>query len=215
MTPQVRAALDGAYQVFERYKDSYGFARRSGISHALRQLTRDDWARMDAGFDMGVQLYSDNKNELFRHFLPRWLEWLSEESEPFPPFWLLWDLGSHLKYAQWLQWPTEEVQALRAVFEAWTRELLSQRDGKIPLHFLIDVEDDLSRYFDVWLDARPYEVARWLWTVDWAKNENVRVWASAPQVEAKLENAFFAHPDGADAALLSRSIEFVRSLRAL
>lgn len=216
MTPELKAALGEAYTAFMSYKDSYGFAGRSGVRHSLRQLTREDWAQMDAEFDMGVQLYSDNKNELFRHFLPRWLEWLSDDFySHYLDDWAFWDLGYRLNQARWLQWPPEEVEALRGVFKAWAHQELAKHDGEIPLRFLLDIKDDLSPYLDVWLQARPVEVAQWLWTIDWNEHADAQKWATKPRVEERLEAAFFAHPDSAQAALLSRSIELMRSLRGL
>lgn len=216
MTPELRAALDGAYQVFARYKDSYDYTRRSGVSHALRNLTRDDWRAMNREFDMVVLIYDEN---LLRHFLPRFLEWIEENNDDQDPTiifdWLLWDVGAHLQRMGWRNWSSEEVEALRAVFEAWTRQSLAEHRGEMPLEFLLKVEDDLSRYLDMWVEARPLEVAQWLGMVDWRKHEQARLWAAQPRVEERLESAFFANPEGLDAGLLSRTVELVRSLRAL
>ncbi len=216
MTPELRAALDGAYQVFARYKDSYDYTRRSGVSHALRNLTRDDWRAMNQEFDMVVLIYDEN---LLRHFLPRFLEWIEENNDDQDPTiifdWLLWDVSAHLQRMGWRNWSSEEVEALRAVFEVWTREELAKHDGQIPLEFLLEVEDDLGLYLNLWVEERPLEVAQWLWIVDWNANENARHWAVEPNVEERLEAAFFAHPEGTGAALLSRTVELVRSLRAL
>ena len=213
MTPELREALNNVYSVFARYKDDYGFARRSGVSHALNNLTHDDWGRMNREFDMEVLLY---EGDLFRHFLPRFLEWMREdEKEMVISFnWLWWDVSAHLQLKGWRNWPSEEVEALRAVFEAWTRQSLAEHRGQMPLEFLLRIEDDLSRYLDVWLQARPLEVTSWLWTVNWNHNENARRWATQLHVEEQLEAAFFAHPEGEHAALLSRSIQLLCSLRA-
>ncbi len=162
------SALNRAYEVFARYEDSFGFARRSGVSRSLRELTSEDWEKMDAEFDMGVQLYSDDST-LLRHFLPRFLERLSE-GPPSHPF-ELWDLGYRLNQFGWLEWPREEVEALRAVFEAWTREISTDNQDQVPIDFLLEVEDDVDRYLNIWLEKRPHELAKWLWSIDWEKHK--------------------------------------------
>ncbi len=216
MTPQLRAALNNVYSLFARYKDDYGYARRCGVSHALRNLTRDDWHAMNREFDMVVLIHDV---DLFCHFLPRFLEWIEENNEDQSPEIifdsLLWDVGAHLQHMGWRNWSSEEVEALRAVFEAWTRQAMAEHQGRIPLEFLLKVEDDLSRYLNIWLDARPLEVVRWLLTLDWSTAENVQKWATQQLVEERLELAFFANPEGEHAALFSRSIQLLRSLRAL
>lgn len=212
MTPEVRQALNNVYTVFARYQDDYGFARRSGVRRSLQNMTWDDWKRMDDEFDMMLQIYSDLEN-VFRHYLPLMLEWECEqEGGGFN-----WDLYSPLVSSGWLHWPSEEVEALRRVFEAWTGAELAKRDGQIPLFFLLEVEDDLGRYLNHWVRARPLEVAQWLWTINLSEKTNKvkRHWATQQLVEERLEAAFFAHPEGEHAALFSRSIQLLRSLRAL
>lgn len=204
MNSETAYACYQAEKVFARYKDTYGFIRRSGVSRSLYALRREDWDEMNGKFDMSVLLFQD---ELLRHFLPRLLEWLCEEDAD------VLDLSVRLNHMHWLDWPAEEIEALRAVFEAWAREKMDARDGQFPIGFWLELRDDPSRYLDIWLHTRPHEFAKWLWIVNWEKHENVRLWVSDPHVEELLEAAFFRDPLGLHATLLSRSIELIRSLR--
>ncbi len=210
MDAKLKSALDGCYVVFAPYEDFYGFAKHSGVSRSLRELTREDWAAMDAEFDMGVQIYSDQTPNLLRHFLPRFLEWLAEDNGAILES---WDLAYRLNHFRWLSWPTEEAEALRAVFMAWTRELLTDAEAYLPIEFLTEIKEDLTPHLNIWLQARPYELAQWLWTLDWKQHQDSWNWATKPHVEAALEAEFFRHPDGERAQVLSRSIELIRSLR--
>ena len=217
MTPELRSALDNAYDVFARYDAPRNLILPMGKSYHLRTLTLDDWHQMDADNDMGVHLYPYAGQDLFRHFLPRWLEWISEDEAEHGNlgFLDLWSLRYRLAKASWREWPTLEVTALRAVFLAWTNEALARYGGEIPLRFLAEIDEDLAPYLDLWLDADLSAVAHWLWIVNWPEVSGAQIWVTSSQLENRLEAAFFANPDGDNAELFSRSIELIRSLRAL
>ncbi len=208
MTRELRAALDRVYVVFAHYKDPQNIVTRCHISRTVRQLTRADWEHMDSEFDMMVYIYSD-KEQMFRHYLPLLLEWECGGQG-------VTDLDFPLNWAHWRQWPVEEVEALREVFEEWIRDALSQQDRQIPLYFLLEVEDDLARYLNHWVKARPLDATQWLWTHDWRHvQEMVFKWAVQPLVAEEIESAFWANPDGKHAALFSRTLELLGSIRSL
>lgn len=238
MIPELHRALDNAYDVFARYDapDYLGL----GNHFQLRDLTVAQWQQLDEKHNMGVQMYGST----FRYFLPRWLEWLSGEeaaSNDLRDWELCW-LGYRLPSAQWHSWPAEEVAALREFFGVWTREEPAEYGGAPPhswshheenlgvegeklglrgasaysdlLHFLGEV-GEVATYMERWLDANLLQLARWLWTEDLSYYKGARVWITSSRLESELEAAFFADADGPDAELLSRSIELLRSLRAM
>ena len=223
MTDELRLALDNAYHAFRGYKLPKHYAWRDAV--AARQLTAEQWRALDAEYDMIVCFYSEGAQEL-RYFLPRWLEWLSDDQDlpNAPSVWEMWEwqqLAGTLKRARWQDWPAPEVAALRAVLLAWTRQNVAGHGSKPPhynresaLEFLTEIGEDLAPHLEAWLDANAPALARWLWTVHWDANSSVREWAVSSRLESALEAAFFADPDGANAALFSRSIELVRSLKA-
>ena len=217
MTPELRSALDNAYDVFARYKYTHDLILSPGKSYHLRSLTFDDWLQMDADNDMGVQLYPYKGHDLFRHFLPRWLEWLSEDSSErnYLSNWGFFDLAIRLGRAKWQTWPAPESAALREVFLSWTRELLAQHSSEIPIDFLSEIGEDLAPYLELWLDKNLLGVSRWLWRINWADAKGAREWLTTSRLESELEAAFFADAEGPNAELFSRSIELIRSLRAL
>ena len=212
MTDDLRRALDAAYDVFARYPlpDIWDL---SGNFQA-RDLSLERWFKLNEERDMGVLMYSDG-GEVLRYFLPRWLDWLSDETVEFPGLdWELWSLSYRLVGANWRDWPTDEVAALRGVLLTWTREEIAG-GGEPDLHFLNEAGEDLTPHLDLWLRSNLLSVARWLWTINWLSQQNERSWAVSSPLERRLETAFFANPDGQNAELFSRSIELVRSLRAL
>ena len=238
MTPEILRSLDDAYAIFARYP----MPNYLGLSGAfqLRDLTSADWENLDSRLDLGVLMYSDG-GAMLRYFLPRWLQWLSEENNGFRSYaWELWDLGYRLIHFRWRTWPADEVAALRALFEAWTRAEISRNNGAPPalwqskrteaedetlglsefttdselLRFLGEI-GEAALYLELWLDCNLLQLARWLWSEDLRERKNARLWVVSSRLESEFEAAFFANPDGENAELFSRSIELIRSLRAL
>lgn len=216
MTPELRSALDNAYDVFARYEYTHDLILPPGMSYHLRSLTLNEWHEIDADNEVGVLMFSDDYS-LFRHFLPRWMEWISEDEREQSNlgFWDLWSLGYRLLKASWHEWPTPEITALRAVFLAWTNEALATYGSEPPLDFLIKIGEDLAPHLELWLDADLPALSRWLWTVNWPEVPGAQNWATSSRLESELEAAFFANPDSENDELFSRSVELVRSLRAI
>jgi hypothetical protein len=170
---------------------------------------------MDAEFDISTLLYS---NYTIPHFLPLWLEWLVENVDDDKNLPHLWprDFSYLLNHSGWLNWPFAEVEAIRRVIEAWTHETLVTPGGKMFPEFLLEVEDRIDRYFDLWLESRPLEVACWLMKQDWMHALPVLLqWVVKPHVEENLEGAFRANSEGEHAELFSRVAQLLRSIRAL
>lgn len=218
MTPELRKALNNAYRVFEPYNDEFQMARACGISRPLHALTFEDWRAMCARFDIGVLLWSDVS---YRHFLPMLMEWESRNqwNRNSPAFWTA-DFLSRLKNFRWLQWPVEEVEAIRRILRVWvwTQEMLAdpqKRMFPVLLAEILDIEDDLNPYFNLWLEKRPLEVAQWLVGQNWIQPQAVLVrWATQPLVAEKFEEGFWNNPEGTQAALFSRVLQLLDSLRA-
>ena len=210
ITPELRHALDNAYDVFARYQapDYLGL----GAQFQLRDLSFARWRQLDEKHDMDLLMYSSDCVTL-RWFLPRWLDWLSNEEVPLT--WESWGLGYRLASAKWRDWPATEVAALDAVFMAWTRQAIARPGDEPDLHFLSEAKADVAPHLDLWLRSNLLAVTEWLWTVSWMSQPNERRWAVSSQLENRLETAFFNNPDGENADLFSRSIELVRALRAL
>ncbi len=213
MTEELRHALDKAYDVFARYP----VPKDCGLSgqFQLRELSLKRWHQLDDEHDMGLLMYSEDSATL-RWFLPRWLDWLSDETAEFPSLdWESWYLSYRLAHAKWREWPADEVAAVRAVFLIWTREAIAQPGKEPDLYSLSQAKVDVAPHLDLWLRSNLLAVAEWLWTVSWMSQPNERRWATSSQLENRLETAFFANPNGENADLFSRSIELIRSLRAL
>ena len=239
MTLELRSALDNAYVVFARYPMPNYLGLRGNLQ--LRDLGIGVWHQLNEEHDMGVLMYSDD-GSMLRYFLPRWLDWLSDDIFYIASSdWGIWWLGYRLAHARWRDWPADEVAALRAVFEAWTREEIFDNDGAPAaswkperieeedgesmglvgfsvdselLRFLAEV-GDVAAYLELWLDTNLPQLARWLWMADLSSYHGAREWIVSSRLESELEAAFFADSDGENAELFSRSIELVRSLRAL
>ena len=241
MTLELRHALDDAYAVFAGYNlpDYLGL----GGNFQLRDLSAARWHQLNEDHDMGVLMFSDD-GSLFRYFLPRWLEWLIEEttSRDDLKYWELDNVGYRLAQAKWRNWPVEEVAVLRELFATWARAELAQYSGAPPsswsrrennlgeqgeqlglngvsayselLRFLAEI-GDVATYLEPWLDCNLPQLARWLWTENLREFPTAQNWVASSRLESELENAFFADADGPNAELFSRSIELVRSLRAL
>ncbi len=241
MTPDLRQALDDAYAAFAGYNapDYLGL----GGNFQLRDLSVESWQKFHAQHDMIVLMYSDD-GSMFRYFLPRWLEWLSEGTLDFGSSeWEFWGLGHRLVMLGWQNWPESEIAALRQIFVIWAHEELAEYGGMpewkhgpptlaLPnnsgedmglegfrvyssvLEFLFDAEEP-AIYLELWLDVNLPQLARWLWTENWHEYKIERRWIVSSHLENELEAAFFADADGPNAELFSRSIELVRSLRAM
>ena len=209
MTLELRHALDNAYDVFARY-NAPDYLELGNFQ--LRDLSIERWHELDDKHDVEISMYSDD-GIMLRWFLPRWLEWLIDEEDSLT--WESWSLGFKLARAKWRDWPDDEVAALRAVFLSWTREAIARPGVEPDLHFLSEAKADIAPHLDLWLRSNPLAVAEWLWTVSWMSQPNERLWATSSQLENWLETAFFNNPDGEHAQLFSRSIELIRSLRAL
>lgn len=216
MTDELRRALGEAYDAFAGYEYTHDLILPPGKSYYLRGLSVADWYRLDADNDMAVRLH---EKEVLLHFLPRWLEWLSEEETRIERnYWDAWnlsDLERRLNGAQWQAWPTLEVAALREIFLAWTREDVAKYGGEPCFQFLVEIGEDLAPHLDLWLDANLLALTIWLWKIDWHNHQSGLRWAVSSRLKDALEAAFFADPDGPDTELFSRSVELVRSLRAL
>ena len=237
MTPEMRQALDVVYDVFARYPTP-NYLGLSG-NFQLRDLTLENWLQLDKDYNIGVHLFSD---AVLRYFLPRWLEWHSDEAVEFPSYeWELWHLACRLDHAKWRDWPADEVAALRAVFEIWARQEIGEYQGMPPAFWprekgnlgeegerlgLADfsADSELLRflagigaaepYLELWLNTNLPQLARWLWTENLQEHKAERHWLTTSRLESELEAAFFADAAGPNAELFSRSIELVRSLRA-
>ena len=237
MTDELRRALDEAYEVFARY------AATDYLNFSPRGLTMQRWEQLNERHDVGVLMYSDG-GEMLRLFLPRWLDWLSDDSVGFRSWeWELGSLGYRLSQARWREWPADEAAALWRVFEAWTREEIARHNGAPAdasrerqlnvlgeegkklgligfavhsdlLWFLAEI-GEASFYLELWLDCNLPQLARWLWVEDLRERKVERGWITSSRLEASLEAAFFAAPDGKDAELFSRSVELIRSLRSM
>lgn len=218
MTDELRRALDGAYEVFAGYDAPRDLVYAHGVPHWPRNLSIEDWYQLEADNDITVRFYESGA-EMLRHFLPRWLEWLSEDKARsglnYYRHWGLYNLKAHLNHANWQTWPALEIAALRAVFLAWTREDVTNYGGEPSFDFLIGIGKDLAPHLELWLAANLPSVAQWLWTVNWNDAKGAQDWVASSRLESELEAAFFADPDGPNAELFSRSVELVRSLRAL
>lgn len=217
MTPELRSAFNEVYTIFAPYKDTLDCARNSGVNRPLRTLTREDWSTMNREFDMPVLLAGDSTR--FCHFLPRILEWIHEADDPNFEFghwgWWWWEVEHNLALCGWLDWPHHEVEALRRVFGLWTSESLINQNKNSPLALLLDVAGDLAPFFNPWLEARPFDVAQWITRQDWLDSKPAALqWVISPWVEERLEKAFWENLDGDYAAILSRSIQLVESLRS-
>ncbi len=240
MSPQLRHALDAAYEAFAHYEapDYLGISN----SLQLRDFAINGWYQLTDKHDMGVLMFSDD-GELLRYFLPRWLEWLSDGATSFNSSeWQWWDLGYRLAHAKWQNWPADEVATLRSVFGVLTREEIAHHNGAPPapwLHrsnnlgeegkllglaeFSVASEllellctiGDAPLYLEFWLDTNLPQLARWLWLENLPSHKGARDWITSSRLENRLETAFFNNPDGEHAELFSRSIELIRSLRAL
>ena len=241
MTPELRHALDNAYDVFARY-DVPEYLSLGG-NFQLCDLTVARWHALDKQRDLGVLMFSDD-GELLRALLPRWLEWLIQDPATRDDlgYWELDNIGYRLAWAKWQSWPADEVAALRALFEIWTRTELAEFGGAPPykwshhedrlgedgeqlglsgasthselLHLWAEV-GDVAAYLEPWLDCNLPQLARWLWLEDLDRHQGAQNWVASSRLENELEAAFFADADGPNAELFSRSIELVRSLRAL
>ncbi len=239
MTPELRDALDNAYEVFARY-DAPDYLGLNG-NFQLRDLTIASWHQFNENHDMGVLMFSDN-GELSRYFLPRWLEWLSkDESNFWLGDWELWSLGNRLVLLGWQKWPVPEVASVRQIFEVWAREEIVNHGGmpecenismtltlasnsgenmgvegfdvgSAIFEFVSDAQAP-EIYLEIWLDTNLPQLARWLWTENWHLYKIERQWITSSRLENELEYAFFAAAGGPNAELFSRSIELVRSLR--
>ena len=215
MNDETRRALNAAYAAFAGYEAPRYLERAPGVPHDVRHLSIGNWEKLDADNDLGVLLYNDDDN-VFRHFLPRWLEFVSSEeaTSDFLTFWDAYDLSHHLQRERWKTWPANEVAALREVFLAWTREETQKYEGAPPLWFLQKIEEDIAPHLEIWLNADLLAIAQYLWEIDWPNNPDFRRWVVSSRLESELEAAFFVAPDGPNAELFSRSVELVRSLRA-
>ena len=92
MTDDLRDALDAAYQVFARYDLPRDLVLVPGKAHHLRSLTRESWGELDGENDLVVRMW-ERDSPLFRHFLPRWLEWLSAaDARSKAGYWDVWEL---------------------------------------------------------------------------------------------------------------------------
>ena len=241
MTDDLRRVVDNAYEVFARYPVPDGLGLSGNFQ--LRDLSLERWLRLNEERDMGVLMYSDS-GEMLRYFLPRWLDWLSEDFDTFDYHewqWNLEGLSYRLNSARWHDWPADQVAALRAVFEVWAREEIAENNGAPPTSWLpecvhkgeseamglagfsvySEVLDFLAGigeaplYLELWLDTNLSQLARWLWIEDFHRYKTERQWVASSRLKTSLETAFFANPDGPNAELFSRSVELIRSLRAL
>ncbi len=202
MTPELRAAL---YAAFSSRTDDLIVAWIES-DPTLETLS---WEQLENLEDRAL-LY---ETAVFKFVLPRWLELLSHERAP------VWDVDTwllryRLKGEKWRAWPNKQVEVLRRVFEEWRDQYLREGMMEEFAEFIAEIEDDAARYLDVWVRARPIEVAQWVWKSSWARPSPLRVWLVSPRVEQKLEHVFFANPTGQHAQLLSDVIQLVRSLRA-
>ena len=218
MTSELENAINQAYEVFARYNLPRDLVLTPGKAYHLRSLTREDWDELGRENDLTVRMW-ERDSPLLRHFLPRWLEWLSADNArrraDYWSIWELWRLEGYLNAFEWHSWPVAEMTALRAVFLAWTREDVAKYGGEPSFQFLIDIGEDLAPHLEAWLAADLLVFARWLWSANWPAMPGAQHWVASSRLESELEAAFFADADGPNAELFSRSIELVRSLRAL
>ena len=210
MNDETQRALNAAYAAFARYEAPSYLKRAPGVPHDVRALSRADWRQLEIDKDLSVLFYNDDDN-VFRHFLPRWLEFISAEDAET---WDMWDVAHHLQRENWQQWPAPEVAALRDLFLAWTKEETQKYGGQPPLGFLKTIEENIAPHLELWLEVDLRGLAETLWTVDWSDEPNLLLWVVSSRLERELEAAFFVAPDGPNAELFSRSVELVRSLRA-
>ena len=200
------------YRVFSPYKDDLHLARRVGISNPLHLLTEVDFTKMGRELDLTVLLY---EVEVLRHFLPRILE-LNDFPRQKMTHWAWFDLEHKLGRLKWREWPEIEVETLRALWREWAFESLE--NGKMENFvggILIPVSEDLTPYLDLWLDARPVEVAEFLQSRDWNDtNDSAVQWAKDSRVGAQLEAAFFQNTDARDDEILSKAVGLLENLRA-
>lgn len=214
MQPETRQQL---YRVFARFKDESHLAREVGISNPLHLLTEADFDALGRELDLTVLLYDP---PILRHFLPRILEFndffVSNDVAQLGSHRNRFDLESKLRRLGWRQWPAQEVEILRAVWREWTATEIAngQRPGFV-FWFLSKIGEDLNSYFDLWLDARPVEVAAFLLNCDWNDaNDSAVQWAKNPRVGARLEAAFYENLDARESEILSRAVTFVGNMRA-
>ena len=214
ISPELRAALDNAYQVFARYHAPRDLIYARGVAHRPRDLSVANWNQLNFDNDLQVLLLDA---DVLRHFLPRWLELMRDDATDadFKFWWADWQLEHRLNYTKWLTWPAPEIAGLREVFRAWTREDVAKYSGEPSLDFFIKIGEDVVPHLELWRAASLSALARWLWTANWAALPSARNWAVSSHLESELETAFFNNPDGENADLFSRSIELVRALRAL
>jgi hypothetical protein len=204
-------------------------------SRPLNQLTHHDldlYAREAFGW------IGDLKD--FKHFLPRLLELMIIEWKPgdfvsigIQPVELLMKLND----AEWLSWPDEERIALEEYLLVVWASLISEFDeysktDKYLTAFVIAVST-LKPYLELWLKDVSIDsalhLAAYLYYVyqDIVYEKNLGVfwrdhpelekemtdWLCLPEVEQKLETAFFHCTDKEQAESLSIAVEQVRLLR--
>ncbi len=118
MTPELRSALDNAYDVFARYEAPRDLICARGVPRVPRDLSVENWNQLNFDNDLEVRLLDA---DVLRYFLPRWLELMRDETTDadFKFWWDDWQLERRLNYTKWHDWPAPEIAALRAIFLAY------------------------------------------------------------------------------------------------
>lgn len=114
--------IDMLYQTFQQYRINPEFG---GCEHCVsaadsRKLTDTplrDLSSSDLAFYIAKAMTTWGTEAEFKHFLPRILELMNEDSSNLPDIELI---GGKLEYARWGRWPTAERDAISAYFaELW------------------------------------------------------------------------------------------------
>src|SRR5215813_5654250 len=164
ITPELTDAIEDLYRTFESYR------RRASTepclhchtteqehrlhSKPLRKLDAEDLKQY--AFDA---LYTWGNEHDFKHFLPRLLELLVTMKDPGLDLVDPEALFRKLPYASWRSWAQSERSSLSAFMRAmWQAALNTEPEGlewdgvSQWLCALAGCEDDLSPYFQIWLD---------------------------------------------------------------
>jgi hypothetical protein len=209
--------------------------QRAVESRPLNQLTHHD---LDLYAKEAFGWVGDLED--FKHFLPRLLELMTIEWEPedfisigIRPVEMLMKLN----HAEWLSWPDEERTAIEEYFLIVWASLISEFDefsnAERYLTAFVIAMPTLTPFLELWLNdssiASALHLAEYLYYAyqDIVYEKNLGVfwrdhpelekemtdWLCLPEVEQKLETAFFQCTDQEQAESLSIAVEQVRLLQ--
>lgn len=253
MTPELKGAIERAYEVFSPYAHVHGATSLcvcrcpscmyDEAEHALLNTPLREITPLDLGeYTNSAHGWDDEKiADEFRYFLPRTLELIAQ----YDPLDYVGFTGalSRMGDANWLdKWPKEQVDCINGFFDAFLRSTLLSLYHPIPGRSefdLADIEDvlkciynaggDIGRMLKVW-DAAPdpgaaASIANVRMRVTWkhgipclynwdadakmrTEGELIAAFVRRPEVDARIEDAFFMTEETNMQMLMSNALFF-------